>query len=186
MNDEKFSLKEKLMFCLALLIIVIGIFFWQFLKNYNTHNEENEKEISLKYNQKISTEKANVTKSNEPIFREEGAQQAYSYLLSACPGLIKYKKDVSRKYNGKSEPYDFMIEDYGWQDNFHEFLIFISKQMKSIPANFNAMGHTCSFRVHNQEVDVIKNPCASVCLGEKIAEQDHNYLIVNGKSVIRW
>lgn len=130
-----------------------------------------------------------IAKNVSTIKTHDELQKSFKMLYVACPGLNLYKKDItSWEFVNEDAPYPFMTKDYGWSNAYTEFETIILRTKEStIPVIFNAFGHTCQYRVSgNGEVDIIKTPCASVCLGSLAPKQSHNYLIINGKNVIRW
>lgn len=116
-------------------------------------------------------------------------QASLKLLYAACPGFGLYKDDIATwEFIGEGAPYSFMQQDYGWAGSYVEFhtTIPMTKESK-VPAEFYAFGHICQYRVSSTgEVDIMKTPCASVCLGSVAPNQSHNHLIISGKNVIKW
>ena len=139
-----------------------------------------DEEVAIKFR---FAEGVNTDKTHEDL------KKTLDMLHTTCPGLHLYKKSINSWVIVESSlPYPFMKNDYGWSNTFIQFNTVIPNTKESvIPDNYYAHGHTCQYRVSsNGEVDIMKRPCASICLGLLAPEQDHNYLIASGKSVIRW
>ncbi len=157
----------------ALLVFVVVL-----MQGCGDNGAAQEKIMNLQIAKNVSTNKTH-----------EELQKSLKMLYAACPGLSLYKKDItSWEFVVEDAPYSFMTKDYGWNDAYTEFHTIIPMTKEStIPVDFFAFGHTCQYRVSgNGEVDIMKTPCASVCLGSLAPKQSHNYLIVSGKNVIRW
>lgn len=95
-------------------------------------------------------------------------------ILATCPGLLTYEKDLSwGGIDDRSDP--------SYQDNVRGIGISLiaSEHPSSIPLDFRAFGHRCSYRVTSDEQHLIseKTACTQICLERKLPSQEGNLLL---------
>ncbi|RJX32325.1 MAG: hypothetical protein C4516_04300 [Oxalobacter sp.] len=93
-------------------------------------------------------------------------EQASATLNAYCPEIWKYLPDLNvqpAKYERDADIYSERRE-FGWKD-FVEAKVIVADQTRVVPTTYRAGGHTCYFRMSNNELTVSKKPCVKICNG---------------------
>lgn len=103
---------------------------------------------------------ATTSSANEKI--ESAATQI---LLDVCPTLVKLEKaseisSMSASFRPTEVSYE--QEDLGWRD-IVQVVVTLSSPVNSLPRDFYASGHVCTYDIGHGGIVTSKTPCKKIC-----------------------
>jgi hypothetical protein len=117
-----------------------------------------------------------------PDGEAENIATAAKTLLSACPGIHKYWKDLSQGSDvivGVASQSD--ARELGWKTVAH-FEFIVSDYPQAIPLSYHAAGHHCHYAVGIEPpfgVSIAKSPCIAIC-ADKPATESNSFAAASG------